>query len=396
MLIFRESPIVQFLSTHINSILIILIATVVFIFALWKLPLWQVDKYKELKPEQTATLINEYRKTLAQIIGGIVLLFGLYFNFRAINYTANNLIVAQERQITERFTRAINQLGDEKLAIRLGGIYALERIAKDSEKDHWPIMEILASCVRENASIHYNTNAKRDTTRIETDIQTILTVIGRRNTDYDTKDRILDLSATDLHGAKLSFGVFERANFYRTNFKKTDLRNAKLKGALFREADLCGANFIEADLGKTRLHGANLDSANLEGAILQDATLWNATLRKAFLLDANLQGAALWGAKLQGADFGNAKLQRADFWNARLQGANLSNTNLEEAILWEVNLYGASLKGANLSYADLKGITNWKRTSDLTGANIFQIKSAPEGFIEFAKSKGAIEKEPEY
>ena len=37
------------------------------------------------------------------------------------------------------------------MAIRLGGIYALERIAKDSEKDHGPIMEVLTAYVRENA-----------------------------------------------------------------------------------------------------------------------------------------------------------------------------------------------------------------------------------------------------
>lgn len=33
----------------------------------------------------------------------------------------------------------------------LSGIYALERIAQDSKKDHWPIMEILTAYVRENA-----------------------------------------------------------------------------------------------------------------------------------------------------------------------------------------------------------------------------------------------------
>ena len=38
-----------------------------------------------------------------------------------------------------------NWEGDDNMAIRLGGIYALERIAKDSEKDHGPIMEVLTA-----------------------------------------------------------------------------------------------------------------------------------------------------------------------------------------------------------------------------------------------------------
>jgi len=60
------------------------------------------------------------------------------------------LKVDQDQQITERFTRAIVQLGDELMALRLGGIYALERISKDSAKDHWQVMEVLMAYVRKN------------------------------------------------------------------------------------------------------------------------------------------------------------------------------------------------------------------------------------------------------
>ena len=76
---------------------------------------------------------------LAQILGGTALLSGLYFTWRTLQ-------VNREGQITARFTRAIDQLGatDEEgnklFEIRLGGIYALERIARESEEDHWPIM----------------------------------------------------------------------------------------------------------------------------------------------------------------------------------------------------------------------------------------------------------------
>lgn len=41
--------------------------------------------------------------------------------------TQENLKIAQEGQITERFTRAIEQLGNPATEIRLGGIYALGR-----------------------------------------------------------------------------------------------------------------------------------------------------------------------------------------------------------------------------------------------------------------------------
>src|SRR5215208_1469332 len=77
-------------------------------------------------------------QSLAQIAGGAALLVGLYFTWRTVQ-------INQEGQVTERFTKAIDQLGagegsDKRLEVRLGGIYALGRIARDSEKDYEPII----------------------------------------------------------------------------------------------------------------------------------------------------------------------------------------------------------------------------------------------------------------
>src|SRR5262249_46211346 len=97
-----------------------------------------------VKPTELFSIENEARKTLSQIIGGFVVIIGLLFTGANLAFTQReaekNRSLALEGQITDRFTKAITQLGDEKLEVRLGGIYALERIAKDSEKDHWTIM----------------------------------------------------------------------------------------------------------------------------------------------------------------------------------------------------------------------------------------------------------------
>ena len=116
---------------------------VLVVLALWHVPQWQAEHVKE-DPYQLAKLTDEYRRTLAQILGGLGLLYGLYLGWRRVR-------AAEEGQITDRFTKAIAQLGDKEMAIRLGGIYALERIARDSEKDHGPIMEVLTAYVRQRA-----------------------------------------------------------------------------------------------------------------------------------------------------------------------------------------------------------------------------------------------------
>ena len=40
--------------------------------------------------------------------------------------------LTEQGQVTDRYTKAIEQLGSDKLDVTIGGIYALERIARDS------------------------------------------------------------------------------------------------------------------------------------------------------------------------------------------------------------------------------------------------------------------------
>jgi hypothetical protein len=47
----------------------------------------------------------------------------------------------KQRRITESFAKATEQLGSEKIEVRLGGIYTLERISRESLSDYWTIME---------------------------------------------------------------------------------------------------------------------------------------------------------------------------------------------------------------------------------------------------------------
>jgi hypothetical protein len=55
----------------------------------------------------------------------------------------------RQRRIVESFTRAVEQLGSDKLEVRVGAIFALERLSRESPDDYWTIMEVLAAFVRE-------------------------------------------------------------------------------------------------------------------------------------------------------------------------------------------------------------------------------------------------------
>ena len=168
---------------------------------LWKVPKRQVAGIADEKDRLTAE--SGFRQTLIQITGGAALLGGLYFTAQTLRTSQETLQVNQETlrttqagQFTERFNKAVEYLGNkEQLMVRVGGIYALERIAKDSEYDHWTVMEVLTAFVREQTQVQKITPTKslkanmksqvQESSKPPADIQAILTVLGRRTRRYE-------------------------------------------------------------------------------------------------------------------------------------------------------------------------------------------------------------------
>jgi hypothetical protein len=157
------------------------------------------------------------------------------------------LRLTRQGQMTERFTRAIEQLGSDKLEIRLGGIYSLERTAKEEKNYHWPVMEVLTSYVRRHAARKLDEESRENAATPEPDIQAILDVIGRRSkyhrVDKEVEYGTIELFATDLRGAWLPGAYLRDANLNQVNLQGANLRNANLQEAYFAGANLVGTNF---------------------------------------------------------------------------------------------------------------------------------------------------------
>lgn len=281
---------------------------------------------------------NAIYGTLIQTLGGIFFFVTAYLSWRNVKAT-------EEKQVTERFSKAVEQLGSDKLEVRLGGIYALERIAKDSEKDHWTIMEVLTSFVLAHSSINLMTDSQKQSNPITTDIQAALTVIGRRDSSQDQKGKKIDLSIANLATANLKGANFRGANLKGVNFSGADLEQADLRDVYLSEANLTRANlngakldkinqtsslpvkkvdFTQASLIKAKLNGARLTRANLSQADLNEANLKSAYLGEANLNEAQLVGADLSEADLRGANLSNANLSGAKFFNTKLHGTDFS------------------------------------------------------------------------
>ena len=112
-------------------------------------------------------------------------------------YTARTFRVSREGQVADRYTKAIEQLGDENLNVRIGGIYALERVARDSKRNHPAVMEVLAAFVREYPPEQLPLSGPRNERRqlLPPDVDAALTVIERRLVMWDIRP-------VDLSGAR--------------------------------------------------------------------------------------------------------------------------------------------------------------------------------------------------
>jgi hypothetical protein len=237
---------------------------------------------KNSRPKARADVEDNFRKTVGQALGGIVLLLGAgsaYVQFSQQQRAAHDLLISNQ------VSKGFEQLGSEKLVVRLGGIYALEGVMNTSDQYHLPVLEALSAFVREGAK--YRTPPISDGScaplgddnppvnindKPPADIQAALTVIGRRSADQWRVNLVrVGIAGADLSRADLTRVDLARADLSRADLSHANLHYAHLSCANLRLADLQGADLTDAvlvgvDLRFTRMAGVNLSGADLTGA----------------------------------------------------------------------------------------------------------------------------------
>lgn len=306
------------------------------IYLFWKVPEWQAASRKGqagMGPKELFDIENAARGTIGQMLGGVAVITGLLFAWQQLGNTTETLQASQEGQLTERFTRAVDQISADDLTVRLGGIYALEQIARESARNYPTVMEVLTAFVRQNAPLQAGADPGTPmvvASSVAPDVQAVLTVIGRRDASRD------GAACLNLGYTKLSTANLIGANLSHVCFNNSDLS----------DANLSGADLTDADLDSARMMSTILIGTNLTRAQMVRTELVQAGLREANLTDANLQLANFSGSILYGAILRGANLLGANFSGAILFGADLTNAELIDATMAGAVLYGANLEGA--------------------------------------------------
>ncbi|MER5398210.1 pentapeptide repeat-containing protein [Streptomyces sp. NPDC002599] len=255
----------------------------------------------ELQQAQ-AQVQNDFRGQLLQCLAGLVVTAGALAGWQQLK-------LAREGQVADRFGKAIDHLGSPTCDVRLGGIYALERLAKAYPADQPHITYLLGAFVRDRVAwpAGLPNGPEHPTLVVDTqlpwlssrypDVQTALWVLGRRDVHPD--EQALYLSRLDLRRASLRGARLDKVNF----------RHANLASAWLVDAVLADSRLVNTDLRRANLQGASLVRADLRGAHLQDADLRRANLR-----GADLTGADLTGAQLDGADLADTHHDDTTVW----------------------------------------------------------------------------------
>jgi uncharacterized protein YjbI with pentapeptide repeats len=400
-------------------------------WAIWQLPQWQVEPIrhqiseieKQIKAplpaaaststptslivnfEKIATLEksrldaeNATRTTLVQAIGGLLLFTTAYISW--LNFLSTN-----DKQVSERFSKALELLGSDNIHARLGGIYALEQIARDAEKKYYrQVMESLTSYLRErepfpNKKAEYTVSNQdisqesidemltaliEDIPPLRTDIQAVITVlksylkerksfslkkpeklVANTNISQESIDEMVTALLMDIPKLRTDVQAvitvlsrrkyaYNRGENYRLDLRATDLHEldfpigTNLQGAIFT--------------------GSNLRKAKLDRVILQDADLSHVDFTRTSIKNANLRGANFNLATMERVNLENSDLRSADFNGAKLEKSNLKFANLKDADFSQVKLKNASLIKAQLQRS--KFIETDLQMTDFKDANL--------------------------
>ena len=243
--------------------------------------------------------LDEDRSQVLKIVAGLGALVALIYTARKHSLDRRAHALEEQGQITDRYIKAVEQLGSPGIAVRMGGIYALGRIMKDSDADRWTVAEVLAAYLRQHSPTGQTGSTPPVTPpsdeNLGVDLGAALIVlarseVGERNYGVDLRytnlSRIEILQGSGLEGANMAYSNLHRANLVRVSLARVNFYRANLSRIGILASDLSDAQLVEADLTNALLHGSTCAGTLFLRADLTGANLLSVDLSLAKELTA--------------------------------------------------------------------------------------------------------------
>ena len=167
---------------------------------------------------------------------------------------------AQRSLLNERYQKGAEMLGSTVLSVRLGGIYALSRLAREHPEDyHVQIMSLLCAFVRHPTSEDVETprgwkeEGNNRPIRVREDVQAVMTAVCERSkTQIEIEEEVqyqLDLSDADLNGVQLKDADLNGANLEECRSERCRIGRCASERCEFgrRESGSCALGTCRSD-----------------------------------------------------------------------------------------------------------------------------------------------------
>jgi uncharacterized protein YjbI with pentapeptide repeats len=237
---------------------------------------------------------------LAAVIGAVAALLaslgGLVFSNLTYRQGTEQARQAQVAQTSERFSRSVEQLGSDSIAVRIGAVYSFDRLMQDSEVDQQAVVDILSAFI----DIQADTVRGQSQKKAPVDFLAALKVLNDFWKTGPPDQPSMHLSTVNLSAFVLDSPKMGGADLTGADLTYAHLRYAYLKNADLKNADLSHSDLLDANLSLVKLAGARLEGTDLTGVDLTGVDLTGADLTGADLTGADLTGAVLTGEDLTG------------------------------------------------------------------------------------------------
>ena len=261
----------------------------------WLVPRRQARRWEAqgVGGKDLADLENSARGTLVQLLGGAALVLTFAATWIQITDTREatdrTLELTRAQQETERFTRAVEQLGSSRLEVRSGGIYGLQQVARDSPRRRPAVAQLMQAYLKTNHRV------RRRDPRIRPLL--VRNAVARNGVPVAPAcGPTVAYPAPDAQAA-----IEALLELPRGARGDLDLAATSLVGVRLPAADLSGADLREASLAGAYLRGARFDRAKIFQTDLRRACLRDARFRRAIFSFPDAEGADLKGAELSRA-----------------------------------------------------------------------------------------------
>lgn len=277
----------------------------------------------------TPLALGEFVKIMITVLGGALVLLGLWINNRRVAEQTRQNNIAEKGQINTRFKDAATLLGSDSVSSILSGIYALHQIALETnegdkiQRGYVNIVhDILCAYVRENTDTiknEENGKAWRINRKPTIVIQTIIKVLFKNN-QLVYRGLMTDLSDCVFENIHLEDAQIVNVDFSRTKFIKSHITNAVIESCYFEETFVDEVDFARSSINKCVFDFSSIKNTSFKRCTIVETDFWDAAI-----LNTNFNHAKLNTVDFKDCVFSN----NVKFMDTKLEGYSFDDIKLK-------------------------------------------------------------------